>query len=335
MTDRNDHAEVDPGTGLSVSRRRLLAGGLGAAAAALTGGALTQAWSLLAREDLIPGQAPALRLAPKGWRTTADQLTFAAIGDNGSGGRQAMAVAEQLALSYQRRPFALVSLLGDICYYGPIRHRFDDVFVRPMSPLIDAGVDFELAIGNHDGGLFFDDETLGEIESTLELLGTPARYYASTRGPADFFYVDSSAPGLLGPDGAVQLEWLDDTLASATGQWKIVALHHPVYSSGRHGPTPRLGELLEPILARHGVDLVLSGHDHHYERTVPIDGVTYIVSGGGCKTTPVDPKPYTAFAVSALQFLHVDICGDRLTGRSIGPSGRLLDHFELRAREHR
>ena len=323
------------GTGLNLSRRQLLAAGLGLAGTVATGGALNRAWWLLAREDLVPGQVPTLELEPGRWRNAADQLSFAAIGDNGSGGRQAMAVAEEMARSYRRKPFGLVSLLGDICYYGPIRLRFGDAFVRPMSPLIDAGVDFELAIGNHDGGLFVDDEALAEIEDTLQLLGTPARYYATTHGPVDFFYLDSSAPAMLGPDGAVQLEWLDDSLASATSQWRIVALHHPVYSSGSHGPTPHLEGLLEPILRRHRVDLVLAGHDHHYERSVPIDGITYVVSGGGCKTTPVRPRPHTAFAASALQYMRIEVDGDRLTGHSEGPSGRLLDRFELRAREGR
>jgi 3',5'-cyclic AMP phosphodiesterase CpdA len=319
----------------NLSRRQLLAAGIGVAGAAATGGGLHQAWGLLSREDLVPGVAPDLELQANRWESSADRLTFAAIGDNGSGGRQAMAVAEQLALSYRQVPFGLVSLLGDICYYGPIRRRFDDTFVKPMSPLIDAGVDFELAIGNHDGGVFYDDRALSEIEDTLELLGTPARFYASTRGPVDFFYLDSSQPAMLGPDGAIQLEWLDDTLAAATSQWRIVALHHPIYSSGTHGPTPRLDELLEPILRRHRVDLVLAGHDHHYERTVPIDGITYVVSGGGCKLTPVRPKPYSDVAVSALQFMHFDIAGDRLTGRSIGATGDVIDRFELRARERR
>lgn len=318
-----------------LSRRQLLAGGLGVAGAVAAGGFLDFASTLFGREDLVPGKAVRRVLRPEAWRTTADHLSFAAIGDNGSGGRQAMAVADRMAREYDTTPFGLVSLLGDICYYGPIEHRFDDVFVRPMRPLIDAGVEFELAVGNHDDDLHLSDASFAEIDATLELLGTPARYYTSTHGPADFFYVDSSRSGILGDIARTQLEWLDDTLASSQSQWKIVALHHPVYSSGRHGPTPRLDELLEPLLVRHHVDLVLTGHDHHYERTAPIDGVTYVVSGGGCKTTPVRPRRTTAAAASALQFLHIEIDGDRLTGRSISAGGGTIDTFELRAREGR
>lgn len=314
------------------SRRQLLAGGLGLAASAATAGGLFSALEQFSREDLIPAKANPVELEPNRWRTTSETISFAALGDNGSGGRQAMAVAEQLALSYRAAPFGLVSLLGDICYYGHISERFDDVFVKPMSPLLDAGVRFELAIGNHDGELFFG-EGVPDVEATLELLGTPARYYRVSRGPADFFYLDSGA--LTGAGGQHQLEWLDGALEASTGRWKIVCSHHPAYSSGVHGTWTPMVELVEPILARHHVDLVLSGHDHHYERTVPIRDITHVVSGGGCKLTPVDPRPYAALARSVLQFMRIDIDGDRLTGRSIGVDGSIVDEFHLRAREGR
>jgi len=318
-----------------LSRRQFIAGGLGVTGAVATGVALDQAWTLFAREDLIPGAAPSVDLLPGAWTSTPDRLTFAAVGDTGSGGRQAAAVAERMALTYRDAPFGLVAMLGDICYYGSVKDRFHDVFIRPMTPLIDAGVTFELAVGNHDGGLHYSDASLEEIDAQLDRLGTPARYYVSQHGPAEFFYLDSSEPGFFEDGALTQLEWLDDHLASSTSQWKIVAMHHPVYSCGVHGPTARLKEYLEPILVRHKVDLVLSGHDHNYERTVPIDGITYVVSGGGCKTTSINPQPSTEFAASTLEFMVFDIDGDRLTGRAVQADGDVLDRFELRAREGR
>ena len=319
-----------------LTRRQLLAAAGGAAGAAATGVLLgNHVWPLLAREDLVPGAAPDVTLQQAAWIESDDRISFAAVGDNGSGGRQAMAVAAEMARTYQEVPFGLVALLGDICYYGNFADRFDDVFARPMRPLLDAGVGFELAIGNHDADLRHSDEGLAEIEAELRLLGTPARYYTTTHGPADFFYLDSSVPGVFGPDASAQWEWLDDTLAASGNQWKIVLLHHPPYSSGRHGSTPGARAVLEPILGRHRVDLVLAGHDHHYERTHPIDGTTYVVSGGGCKTTAVGRNDFTAVAESTLEFLHIDIHGDRLVARAIRPDGSVADRFELRAREGR
>jgi hypothetical protein len=319
-----------------LNRRQLLAAGGGLIGAAATGVFLGgSVWPMLEREDLIPGQPPRHDLQPQAWTTTADRLRFAAIGDNGSGGRQAMAVATRMADTYARTPFGLVALLGDISYYGNFEERYAEVFARPMAPLIDAGVGFELAIGNHDRDLRHTDEGLQEIEAELRLLGTPSLYYAKTHGPADFFFLDSSVPGVFGPGSSTQWEWLDDSLASSTSQWKIVALHHPLYSSGRHGSTLEARERLEPILARHHVDLVLAGHDHHYERTHPQQGITYVVSGGGCKTTSVGFSSFTAAAASILQFLVIDIEGDRLDGRCVQVDGDVVDRFVLRARENR
>jgi hypothetical protein len=319
-----------------VNRREFLASGLGAFGAAAAGVTLGRGvWPLLAEEDLVPGAAPTLDLEREAWTTEADKVSFAALGDNGSGGRQAMAVARRMAETYRDTPFGLVALLGDICYYGNFADRYDDVFRRPMTPLIDAGVGFELAIGNHDDDLNHTDESLAEIQAELELLGTPGRYYTSSHGPADFFFLDSSVPGLFGAGAPDQTEWIDDALASSTNQWKIVALHHPPYSSGDHGSTPGYGTLLKPVLDRHHVDLVLAGHDHHYERTQPIDGTTYVVSGGGCKTTGVRRSDFTAVAESTLQFLHVDIDDDLLSAKSVRPDGSLVDRFHLRAREGR
>lgn len=318
-----------------LSRRQFIAGGLGITGAVGTGVTLDKAWSLLAREDLIPGAAPLVELVPNAWMSTGDRLTFAAVGDTGSGGRQAAAVAERMALTYRETPFGLVCMLGDICYYGSVKDRFHDVFIRPMTPLIDADVKFELAVGNHDGGLHYSDESLEEIDAQLSRLGTPSRYYVSHHGPAEFYYLDSSEPGFFEDGSLTQLGWLDDQLASSTSQWKFVAMHHPVYSCGLHGSTNRLTEFLEPILVRHHVDMVLAGHDHNYERTVPIDGVTYIVSGGGCKTTSVHPQRFTDVATSTLEFMKFDIDGDRLIGEAIHVNGSVLDRFELRAREGR
>lgn len=267
------------------------------------------AWPLLADEDLLPGQAPSHRLTPQAWATTADRVRLAVVGDTGSGGRQAMSVATQMASTYERQPFGAVVLLGDISYYGSITQRWDDVFVRPFAPLIEAGVQFDYAIGNHDTTLHREDAAAEEIEAHLRLLGTPDEFYMASHGPVDLFVLDSSVPGALGARADDQLAWLDDALAGSANQWRVVALHHPVR------------EALEPILTRHRVDLVVSGHDHNYERTVPQHGVTHVVSGGGCKTSPVGRSRFTAYAERTLQFLLLDVEGDRLEARCVRPDG--------------
>ena len=61
---------------------------------------------------------------------------------------------------------------------------------------------------------------------------------------------------------ATQAAWLDRDLAASKAPWKIVYLHQPPYSSGNHGSDVKLRNQLAPVLDKHGVQLVLSGHDH-------------------------------------------------------------------------
>jgi hypothetical protein len=79
-----------------------------------------------------------------------------------------------------------------------------------------------------------------------------------------------------------------------------------------------------------GVDVVFAGHDHHYERTHPQDGVVWIVSGAGCKRTRVGSSEFTAHAESTLQFMLVRIAGGTADVRAITTDGRVIDRVVLR-----
>ena len=88
--------------------------------------------------------------------------------------------------------------------------------------------------------------------------------------------------------GSPQYGWLEQELRDHPVPCTIVFLHHPIYSIGTQGSSLRV-EGLWPLLVLHGVDLVLSGHDHNYQRWVPLDssgnpsptGVTQFVVGTG------------------------------------------------------
>ena len=86
------------------------------------------------------------------------------------------------------------------------------------------------------------------------------------------------------PDDPNSYAWLEDARHDARRRWKIVALHHPPYSAGYQGSSNDAREGFAPIFERYGVQLVLSGHDHDYQRSKPINGVTYVVSGAAAGT---------------------------------------------------
>jgi len=128
------------------------------------------------------------------------------------------------------------------------------------------------SLGNHDwytpgAGPYLDYFTLPGNE----------RYYDFVKGDVHFFAIDSDPNE---PDGivatSVQAAWLKKSLAASKSAWRVVYMHHPPFSSGRHGSTP---ELQWPY-GDWGADLVLAGHDHHYENLV-IGGVTYLINGLG------------------------------------------------------
>ena len=284
-------------------------------------------------EDFFPGRAPDEVLRANAWITTDETITFTVLGDNGSGGRNAMDVARQMARTYQETPYGLSVLLGDISYYGGIVDRFDDVFVEPMGPLIDAGVEFELAIGNHEIQENPDPEALEEVGEKLRLLGFANSYYKVTHGPVDFFIIDSSLPLAGLTTAEEQLAWLERELAASDATWQVAALHHQLFSSAKkRDPDPRVREALEPLFIEYGVDIVFYGHDHFYERMKPQSGVTYVLSGGGSKVSEVGFSEFTAVAEEKLQFLLVDVNGDTMVVQAIDQNGVVFDEFTINPR---
>ena len=283
-------------------------------------------------EDFFPGTPPDIVLEPHTWITTDDTITFAVLGDNGSGGRNQMDIARQMARTYQDTPYGLVLLVGDISYYGSIDDRWQDVFVEPYTPLIDAGVEWELAIGNHEITEKKSDGAAAEIDAQLRRFGKPGTYYSVVHGPMELFVVDSATPLVTGEGGEEQIAWLEAALAASSARWKVAMLHHPAYSSGKHGSNLVIRDALQPRFAEHGVDVVFTGHDHHYERTTPQDGVVWIVSGAGAKRTAVDGAEFTAHAESTLQFMTGTIRGDEMDLRAITTDGTVIDQVTLRAR---
>jgi 3',5'-cyclic AMP phosphodiesterase CpdA len=155
-------------------------------------------------------------------------------------------------------------------------------------------------------------------------------YYSFTAPKQDarFFALDSNRLT------REQLRWLETELAATRERWKIVFLHHPLYSSGRrHGSDERLRAQLEPIFVRFGVSVVFSGHDHFYERSRPQQGVTYFVTGSGGKLRRGNAGPGQAFSARVadqqLVFLAGEIDGDVLSFNAIDATGRVVDAGRL------
>jgi hypothetical protein len=110
-------------------------------------------------------------------------------------------------------------------------------------------------------------------------------------------------------------------------------LHHPPFSAGYQGSDLATRRAFVPAFARHGVDLVLSAHDHDYQRSHPIDGVTYIVSGGAARVRFTGARAFTAVSYRVRHFVEVAVFADRLVVRAIDQQQRVFDELVLAPRD--
>ncbi len=115
-----------------------------------------------------------------------------------------------------------------------------------------------------------------------------AHYYSFNANGWHFISLDSTSQYNQTDPTTAQYQWLAQDLAAHPGVCTIAYFHHPVYNVGPEGDTPRM-DAIWSLLAQSGVALVLNGHDHDYQRWVPLDGagnpsptgVTEIVAGTG------------------------------------------------------
>jgi predicted phosphodiesterase len=254
------------------------------------------------------------------WPLAPGSVRFVVIGDGGTGDKPQYEVGEQMHRARERLPFTFAIMLGDNIYGSERPQDFEKKFERPYRALLEAGVDFHAALGNHDDP--------NQRYYKLYNLGGE-RYRTFKRGNVRFFILDSN---YLDPE---QVKWLNKELASSGSDWKIVYFHHPLYTTARRGPEVELRNILEPIFIRHGVDVVFAGHEHIYERFRPQKGVLHFTVGGAAKLRPGDtrPGPLTAATYDRdRSFLLVEIADNRMFFQAVDRQGRIVDEGVYRRR---
>jgi hypothetical protein len=247
----------------------------------------------------------------------APEVHLAVVGDVGDSGTHVDATGAAVARVAAGEPFDALVLLGDNVYPDGDPSRLRGAVFDPFADVLASGADLVAILGNHD-------VIGGHGDDQLEVLGMEGRWWSRTYGDVLLVGLDSNvldAPG--------QREFLEEALATSDARWRIVAVHHPPYSAGYQGSSVEVRTLLAPILTRHGVQLVLSGHDHDYQRSVPIEGVTYVVSGAGSGTRGTGEDEFTAASWSWGHFVDVAITGDRLVLRAVAHDGTVFDEQVL------
>jgi hypothetical protein len=246
-----------------------------------------------------------------------DSLKFAVLGDFGNGERSQYQMAEEMARRHKVFPFELVTTVGDNLYGSQGKSDYERKFEIPYKPLLDAGVKFYASLGNHDD--------LGQRFYTL--FNMDGKRYYSFKAPKQnvrFFALDS---GYLVPE---QLKWLEAELQGSGEDWKIAYFHHPPYSSGgRHGSDQVVREALEPLFVKYNISVVLTGHDHFYERIKPQNGIVYFVVGSGGQLRSGNLNKQSTLTARGFDtdraFMAAEIHGNEMFFNAISRPGAIVD----------
>jgi 3',5'-cyclic AMP phosphodiesterase CpdA len=291
----------------------------------LAGGVLA-ATCLVSASTPAPGRAtPAVVQAPAAAAPAGvvalpnekDSLKFAVLGDFGTGEKAQYALAKTMNEVHARFPFELVVLVGDNIYGSDRPQDYKRKFEDPYKPLLDAGVKFYGALGNHDA----------REQRFYKLFNMEGKHYYDFKAPKEDVRFIALESTYMEPE---QQAWLEKTLSASREDWKIVFQHHPLYSSGKtHGSDERLRAAMEPLLIKYGVSLVLTGHDHLYERSKPQQGITHFVAGSGGKLRRGDFRPNQPFSARLVDstnvFVVMEVKGDQLVFNSIATDGSVVD----------
>jgi len=243
-------------------------------------------------------------------------VRFAAIGDTGTGSSKQHQVAGMMVQYHHAFPYEFVLMLGDNMYGGESAVDFEKKFSGPYKRLLDDKVKFYAALGNHD-------QTLQINYVNFNMNGK--EYYRFKKGNVAFYALNSNYMDKK------QVKWLEDELAKDTSEWKVAFCHHPPYSSGgKHGSDKQLREIVEPIFLKYGVNVVLTGHDHFYERIKPQKGIYYFVSGAGGKLRTGDIRdnsPLTAKGYDRdMHFMLFEVVnGKQMHFQAISRTGETVD----------
>lgn len=278
----------------------------------------------------VPGR---FRTAP----APGASFSFLVFGDSGSGEASQYRLAEVM----NRHSADFVLHTGDLVYRKGEPRDYAKKFFRPYKSIL-ASMPFYPVLGNHDvrtenGKPFLDT-------FSLPTNGPPAvqadRCYWFDYGDARFVAVDSTLStqelaGAVAP-------WLQQVLQSSPLQWKIVFFHHAPWAGGSRPPDAKIRDFLVPAIEAGGANVVFCGHNHLYERSLPLrggrvaptNGVLYITSAAGGKSLHAEKhgtEPHIAvFNDTKFSFTLVKIDGPRLELVQISEDDLILDTFIVR-----
>jgi Calcineurin-like phosphoesterase/Purple acid Phosphatase, N-terminal domain len=215
------------------------------------------------------------------------RFSFWVVGDSGTGGAEQAAVRNAMLTVTAAEPPDLYLHMGDIAYNSGTETEFTNYYFAVYQSILRHTVCWP-TLGNHEGALSDSQTQTGPYYTAFVLpktgeaggeASTTEAYYSFDYANAHFVCLDSHDSPRT--PGSAMLTWLANDLSMTTKNWVIAYWHHPPYSRGSHdsddpfdsgGRLKDMRENVLPILEAGGVDLVMGGHSHIYERSFLVDG---------------------------------------------------------------
>ncbi len=219
---------------------------------------------------------------------TAQNFSFAVIGDWGSGTSNETAVKNQIKTALVN----FVLTVGDNAYSSGTAQQIQS-YVFDVYKDVFHSVFYYPTFGNHDHDTYNGQPSKDAYYIYPNGMGASAEelFYSFDYGDIHFVALDANKSYIGTSLWNTQKTWLEQDLAATSQPFKIVYLHEPAYSSttSSHGYDPDVRAELVPIFESYHVDAVFQGHNHHYEQFYPIlkgaqnnaSGVKYYVTGNG------------------------------------------------------
>ncbi len=245
---------------------------------------------------------------------------FVAFGDFGGGPAQGQVAASMLQwVRDGHRVDALVTTGDNVYDFG--EPKFFEAYLK--APYRALQKPMWATLGNHD-------VAGGHGAKQLEFLGLPPLPYTKSLPGVRFLFLDANRPG-----DEAQKRWLAEQLAEpAPPLFTVAVFHQPVFSCGLHGRTPAVIEHWYSML-NGGASLVLTGHDHDYQRFLSAEGTTYIVTGGGGRELyplfPLCRPPEMRVGKVEHHFTAFEVYSDRMALTAIAIDGSIIDQVDIPA----
>ena len=214
---------------------------------------------------------------------STDSVRIWAIGDSGTKDDSARAVRDAyLELAGQSGKADVWLMLGDNAYSSGTDIEYQTSVFENMYEDVLRNTMLWSTQGNHDGlDSYLNIFDLPKNGEGGGLASNTEHYYSFDYGNVHFVCLSSQELSLAGNEGSAMYTWLSNDLAATNQEWIVAFFHHPPYTKGTHdsdnsadsgGRMDFMREIALPLLEAGGVDLVLSGHSHSYERTKFING---------------------------------------------------------------